>query len=83
MTIRRESFIKYVIFSLILGFFTIPTQAVAVDTVTKTFTVRGADDALLAGAQVRLHWYDPLTASTVIGNPVSTNSSAFVSTTEV
>jgi hypothetical protein len=75
MTARHQSLIKYVIFSLILGFFTIPTQAVAVDTVTKTFTVRGADDALLTGAQVRLHWYDPLTASSVIGNPVSTNSS--------
>jgi hypothetical protein len=75
MTIRRESFIKYVIFSLILGIFTVPNQAIAADTVTKTFTIRGADNALLTGAQVRLHWYDPLTASSVIGNPVSTNAS--------
>ena len=75
MTVRRESFIKYLIFSLILGIFTVPSQAVAVDTVTKTFTIRGADDALLTGAQVRLHWYDPLTGASVIGSAVSTNAS--------
>ena len=75
MTIRRESFIKYLIFSLILGIFTVPNQAVAADTVTKTFTIRGADDALLTGAQVRLHWYDPLTGASVIGSAVSTNAS--------
>ena len=75
MTIRRESFIKYVIFSLILGIFTVPNQAVAADTVTKTFTIRGADDALLTGAQVRLTWYDIQKGGSVIGDPVSTNSS--------
>lgn len=81
MTVRHHSLIKFIVFTLLFGIFTVPQQATAVDTVTKTFTVRGANDALLVGAQVRFTWSDPITGALVIGTPGSTNSSGVVALT--
>jgi hypothetical protein len=81
MTGRRHSLIKFVVFTLILGIFTVPTTAIAVDTVTKTFTVRGANDALLVGAQVRFAWADPVTGTLVLGTAGTTNASGVVALT--
>jgi hypothetical protein len=81
MKLRQSSTIKLIVLSLLFGMFTVPTTAGAVDTVTKTFTVRGANDALLVGAQVRFTWSDPITGSLVIGTPGTTNSSGVVALT--
>lgn len=81
MAIRSHSIIKFIVFTLILGIFTVPNEAIAVDTITKTFTVRGADNALLTGAQVLLSWDDQVTGASVIGTPASTNSAGVVSLT--
>jgi hypothetical protein len=81
MTVRRQSLIKFVVLSLILGIFTVPNQAQAVDTITKSFTIRGADNALLPGAMVGFYWSDPVTLAQVIGTPVTANSSGVATIT--
>ena len=73
--------IKLVVLSLLFGVFTVPTTAVANDTVSKTFTVRGANDALLAGAQVRFSWRDSITDAQIIGTAATTNASGVATLT--
>ena len=58
-----------------------PQQATANETITKTFTIRGADNALLSGAQVLFYWNDPITGAQVYGSPGTTNSSGIVAMT--
>ena len=66
---------------MLFGLFAVPQQATAVDTITKTFTIRGADNSLLSGAQVMFWWSDPVTGAQVYGTPAATNSSGVVTLT--
>jgi len=79
--LNSKNTIKVILFSLLFGLFTVPQQATAVDTVTKTFTIRGADNALLTGAQVLFSWEDQITGASVIGTTAATNASGVVSLT--
>jgi len=47
-----------IIVALVAGLLTPVTAAVSVDTITKTFTVRAANNSLLAGANVKLTYND-------------------------
>lgn len=81
MTVRRQSLIKFVVFSLLLGIFTVPSQARAVDTITKSFTVRGANNSLLVGAKLRSYWSDASTGAFTFGDIATTNSSGVATMT--
>jgi hypothetical protein len=81
MTVRRQSLIKFVVFSLLFGIFTVPQQATAVDTITKTFTVTDANNVPVSGALIRFSNYNPVTQSQDFGTITTTNSSGVAAIT--
>ncbi|CAN2227838.1 hypothetical protein MCERE85_01383 [Candidatus Nanopelagicaceae bacterium] len=81
MTVRRQSLIKFVVFSLLFGIFTVPQQATAVDTITKTFTVTDANNVPVSGALIRFSNYNPVTDLQEFGTITTTNSSGVAAIT--
>jgi len=72
--------IRLVIVALVAGLLTPVSAGVAVDTITKTFTVRAANDSLLANAKVQLS-YSNGTGGKVRPTAVNTNSSGVAAVT--
>jgi fermentation-respiration switch protein FrsA (DUF1100 family) len=72
--------IRLIIVALVAGLLTPVTTAVSVDTITKTFTVRGANDSLLVNAKVQLSYYSESYAVVRIA-PTTTNSSGVATVT--
>ena len=66
--------IRLIIVALLAGLLTPVTAAVSVDTITKTFTVRAADNSLLANAKVQVKYYNP-NGSITRATAATTNSS--------
>ena len=69
-----------IIVALVAGLLTPVTAAVSVDTITKTFTVRGANDSLLADAKVLLSYSNGAGGKTR-PTAVTTNSSGVAAVT--
>lgn len=57
------------------------TVAVSADTITKTFTVRAANDSLLANAKVQMSYYDKSSGAKIRPTAVNTNSSGVAALT--
>ena len=72
--------IRLIIVALVAGLLTPVTAAVSVDTITKTFTVRGANDSLLADAKVLLSYSNGAGGKTR-PTAVTTNSSGVAAVT--
>lgn len=53
----------------------------AAETITKTFTIRGADNSLLNGALVRLLWQDEITGAITLSDISTANSSGVATVT--
>ena len=66
--------IRLIIVALVAGLLTPVTAAVSVDNITKTFTVRAADNSLLANAKVQVKYYNP-NGSITRATAATTNSS--------
>ena len=84
MSNLKKRILSTTVLSLLLGFLSpISFQApsFAASTVTKTFTVRGADDALLNGAKIRVFWNDQETGDLTYGSIATTNSSGVATVT--
>ena len=74
--------IKLVIASLLVTILSpIQSASPAVENITKTFTVRGANNALLEGALVRLSWQDDVTNALTLSDIGTTNSSGVATAT--
>jgi hypothetical protein len=78
---KANNTIKVILFSLLFGLFTVPQQATANETITKTFTIRGADNSLLNGALVRLLWFDEITGAIRLSDIGTSNSSGVATAT--
>jgi hypothetical protein len=72
--------IRLVIVALLASLLTPVTMAMSVDTITKTFTVRAADNSLLANAKVQLS-YNNGSGGKVRPTAVNTNSSGVAAVT--
>ena len=68
-------------FSLLFGLASPVEMANGATNITKTFVVRGSDDALVNGAIVRLGYVDPETSKTTYSASATTNSSGEASIT--
>jgi hypothetical protein len=78
----RRNVIKIVISTLLITIFSpVQSAAPAAENITKTFTIRGADNSLLTGALVRLIWNDEITGSTMVSDIGTTNSSGVATAT--
>lgn len=74
--------IKLVIATLLVTILSpIQSASPAVENITKTFTVRGANNALLEGALVRLSWQDDVTNALTLSDIGTTNSSGVATAT--
>lgn len=74
--------IRLIVVALLAGLLTPVTAAVSVDNITKTFTVRGANDALLANARIQVRYNDNSNGTFIRPAAVTTNSSG-VATVQV
>ena len=76
MKLQRHILVRAIAFSLLVSLFSPVQSATSVETmVTKTITVRGADDSLLVGAKVKTYWQDLTTSTMTFGTIATTNSS--------
>lgn len=81
MAIRRQSVIKFVVFALLFGLFTVPQQATAVDTITKTFTITDQNNTPVSGALIRFGSYNSATDLQEFGTIATTDSSGVAAIT--
>lgn len=76
-----RTMVKISVLSLLMGLASPIQTAQGVDNITKTFVVRGSDDALLSGAFVRLGYIDPTTQKITFTATQTTNGSGEASIT--
>jgi hypothetical protein len=79
--LKANNTIKVILFSLLFGLFTVPQQATAVDTITKTFTVTDQNNAPVSGALIRFSNYNSATDMQEFGTIATTNSSGIAAIT--
>ena len=81
MAVRRSLVVRIISFALLFGLFSPVQSAPAVDTVTKTFTIKGANSAALTAAKIRAYWQDAQTGVLTFGDIATTNSSGVATLT--
>jgi len=79
--LKANNTIKVILFSLLFGLFTVPQQATAVDTITKTFMVTDQNNAPVSGALIRFSNYNSATDMQEFGTIATTNSSGIAAIT--
>ena len=79
--LNSKNTIKVILFSLLFGLFTVPQQATAVDTITKTFTITDQSNTPVSGALIRFSNYNSTTNSYEYGTIATTNSSGVAAIT--
>jgi hypothetical protein len=79
--LNSKNTIKVILFSLLFGLFTVPQQATAVDTITKTFTITDQSNNPVTGALIRFSSYNSTTDLQEFGTIATTNSSGVAAIT--
>ena len=81
MKLKANNTIRVILFSLLFGLFTVPQQATAVDTITKTFTITDQNNTPINGALIRFSNYNSATDLMEFGTIATTNSSGVAAIT--
>ena len=81
MKLHNRNVIRILVVTMLAALLTPVQSALSNDTVTKTFTVRGANNALLSGALVSIEYFDVVTGASVRPTPTATNANGVATVT--